>query len=449
MSSSWPSGGPQPGLFIRGKYRLLRRIGEGAMGEVWATYNEATSREVALKLLVRPDPQLRDRLIREARACGVVRHRNVVDIYDADETESGDPFLVMPLLSGETLASLIRRKRCLKPTEASRIARDIARGLQAAHDLGIVHRDLKPSNIFLHAEPDDAEPVVKILDFGVSKRLSGAQGCRTATGMLVGSLNYMSPEQVQTRPDIDHRVDLWTLGVVLFEMLAGVRPIEGSMQEVLRKVVQAEIPPVSQHVRWLDPGLEAVVMHCLQRDRDRRPRSAAEVATALEPFVSPAAVARASEAPVQRSGGPKGTAFTPAVSRAPDEATTVPRISKPQVPLLGQCGTLRIDRHQAARWLQHAPAASPLKPSQAAVSPRALAPATPPSYPAPARPDIRHRQEARPPTVAERGPSPSIVVDAGAAPPLARVSRRSIFVLPLAAVVLGIGIAVVIGYLAT
>ncbi|WP_437945917.1 protein kinase [Sorangium sp. So ce296] len=297
MPSPSPPGGPPPGTLVRGKYRLLRQIGEGAMGVVWAAHNEATSREVALKLLVRPDPELRVRLLREARACGAVSHRNIVDIYDADETEDGDPFLVMPLLSGETLSSLLKRKRKLEVPEAARIARDIARGLAAAHERGIIHRDLKPSNIFLHTDPGESNYVVKILDFGVSKFPTGADQIRTATGILIGSPAYMSPEQVRAQGELDTRADLWALGVVMFEMLTSRRPIQGRAHELLRNVLQGEIPTVSQIVWQIDPGLDALVAQCLQRDRERRPRSAAEVAAALEPFVTPPPRPRSASSP--------------------------------------------------------------------------------------------------------------------------------------------------------
>ncbi|XYI00427.1 protein kinase domain-containing protein [Sorangium sp. So ce1128] len=297
MQSPSPPAAPPPGALVCGKYRLLRRIGEGAMGVVWAAHNEATSREVALKLLVRPDPELRVRLLREARACGAVSHRNIVDIYDADEAENGDPFLVMPLLSGETLSSLLKRKRKLEVPEASRIARDIARGLSAAHERGIIHRDLKPSNIFLHTEPGESNYVVKVLDFGVSKFLTGPQQVRTATGILIGSPAYMSPEQVRAQGDIDTRADLWALGVVMFEMLTSRRPIQGRAHELLRNVLQGDIPTVSQFVWQIDPGLDALVSQCLQRDREKRPRSAADVAAALESFVTPSTPPRVNSSP--------------------------------------------------------------------------------------------------------------------------------------------------------
>ncbi|WP_437782963.1 serine/threonine-protein kinase [Sorangium sp. So ce1097] len=344
MQSPSPPAAPPPGALVCGKYRLLRRIGEGAMGVVWAAHNEATSREVALKLLVRPDPELRVRLLREARACGAVSHRNIVDIYDADETESGDPFLVMPLLSGETLSSLLKRRRKLDVPEASRIARDIARGLSAAHERGIIHRDLKPSNIFLHTEAGESDHVVKILDFGVSKFITGPQQMRTATGILIGSPAYMSPEQVRSQADIDTRADLWALGVVLFEMLTSRRPIQGRAHELLRNVLQGDIPAVSQLVWQIDPGLDALVTWCLQRDRERRPRSAAEVAAALEPFAALSAPPRVPSspgftpsAPPRVPSSPSSPGFTPsAPSRVPSSPGSSPDLRHEVPPHLGR-----------------------------------------------------------------------------------------------------------------
>jgi len=196
------------GAIIAGKYRLRRLIGEGAVGEVWAALNERTEREVALKLIVGADRELRERALREARACGRVAHRNVIEIFDAGETERGDPFLVMQLLDGETVAERLKRERRLPPPRAAAIALDVARGLAAAHAAGIVHRDLKPSNIFLHREQQDANELVKVLDFGVSKMLWSGGPPTTRTGDIVGSPAYMSPEQARADRALDHRTDL-------------------------------------------------------------------------------------------------------------------------------------------------------------------------------------------------------------------------------------------------
>lgn len=301
-----------PGAILGGKYRLLRPLGQGGMGAVWAARNEATAREVAVKLLLQPDPEHRARLLQEAKACGRVRHRNVIGILDAEVTEGGEPFLVMELFQGEILTDVLKRKRRLAIPEAARIGRDIARGLAAAHALNVIHRDLKPGNVFLHQEEDEQDYTVKVLDFGISKLTADSEVHKTATGIVLGSPSYMSPEQIRGLADIDGRSDLWSLGVVLFEMLAGARPFQGNVEAILVKVLSGEPAPIGQLVRNLDPAFAALVHACLQRDRDRRPASAAELAARLEAFAAadgaaaPASVARPSpmEVPVYARPAP-------------------------------------------------------------------------------------------------------------------------------------------------
>ena len=267
---------------IGGKYRLLKQIGEGAMGVVSSAVNTSTGGQVAIKLILRSEPELRQRLLREAQACGAIRHKNVVQVYDVGMTESGDPFLVMELLHGETLAALLARKRRLAPHEACAIGRDVARALAAAHAVPIVHRDLKPANIFLHTEPGDDEAIVKVVDFGVSKNLQVSDGLRTVAGGAVGSPLYMSPEQARADRALDHRADLWSLGVVLYEMLTGERPFAGDALEVVHKILQDPIPRVGKRLRKLDPDVDRIVAGCLTRDPAQRLGPAGEIAKQLD-----------------------------------------------------------------------------------------------------------------------------------------------------------------------
>ncbi|WP_437488207.1 protein kinase [Sorangium sp. So ce1014] len=296
------------GLLIAEKYKLVRRLGEGSMGVVWAALNLSTSREVALKLIHRPDPELRRRLQREGRNGGALRHGNVIDVYDMGETEFGEPFLVMQLLTGETLAELLQRRRRLDADVAAAIGRDVARGLAAVHAAHIVHRDLKPANIFLHREPDVDEPVVKVLDFGVAKNLALNDGIRTATGGTVGSPLYMSPEQVRADPSVDPRADVWALGVVLFEMLTGMRPFQGDARAVFTGILTGEIPKISRYLRRVDPGLVELVARCMARHRDERIGSAAEVAELLDGYAAAGARSRGRAGAAVGGGGGGGYA---------------------------------------------------------------------------------------------------------------------------------------------
>ncbi|WP_275939056.1 serine/threonine-protein kinase [Polyangium spumosum] len=275
------------GTRIGGKYRLVRPLGEGGMGVVWAAQNELTEREVALKLIRGADTSedARLRLLREARACGRIVHRNVVEIYDVGQTDAGDPFLVMEMLSGETVAEKLTRERKIAPAVALRIAAETARGLKAAHAARVMHRDLKPSNLFLHEEPGAEAPVLKILDFGVSKTLQQGSDF-TATGKTMGSPAYMSPEQVRGLKTVDHRTDLWSVGVVLAEMLSGRRVFQGlTPYGAAAEVLSGRIRGLADLMPDADPKIAAVVDRCLQRDVDKRFATADALLEALTPLL--------------------------------------------------------------------------------------------------------------------------------------------------------------------
>jgi len=318
------------GSLVGKKYRLTKPIGEGAMGVVWAAVNELTWREVALKLITRSTPDMRVRLMREAQACGKLAHRNIIEVFDVDVTDSGDPFLVMPLLSGENLAQRLESQRRFEPVMAARIARDVARALEAAHAASIIHRDLKPANIFLHQEAGTDGEVVKVLDFGVSKNLASTEAITTVAGGPVGSPAYMSPEQFRAERDIDPRTDLWSLGAVLFEMLTGTRAFRGDATQVMHQVLSGNVPRTSSVLRRADPKLDAIVARCLEPSRERRISSARELAWELDEFLgasepsrarsdasarSPTSFGAASE-PASRPAGPPGNPFALSPSAA-------------------------------------------------------------------------------------------------------------------------------------
>ena len=228
MDSGFPS--IDPGTLVGGKLRIVRLLGTGGMGAVYEVEHELTKHRRALKLLharYKVYPELIQRFLREASAAGRIGNPHIAETFDAGELETGDPYLVMELLKGETLADLLRRKQTLTVTEASELVRQACTGVQAAHDAGIVHRDLKPENLFVIER--DHRPFVKILDFGISKfdpQLTGGEMSMTREGTSLGTPLYMPPEQVRGDKRIDARADVYALGVILYECVTGRRPYE-------------------------------------------------------------------------------------------------------------------------------------------------------------------------------------------------------------------------------
>ncbi|NNF58489.1 MAG: protein kinase [Rhodothermaceae bacterium] len=273
-----------------GRYRILGPLGRGGMGVVYRARDPRLERDVALKLLpeaLSQDATAKERLLVEARAASALDHPNICTVYEVGETDDGRLFLAMACYTGETLADRLT-EGLLPVEEAVDLARQIARGLGAAHHKGIVHRDLKPSNIFLCAEEGGGPPRAKILDFGVAK-VDGVD--LTKSGTTLGTVAYAAPEQA--RGTADPRSDLWGLGVVLYEMLTGRRPFEGSYEAALLYTILNEAPtPVRTHRAEVPAALEAVVDRCLEKNPADRFQSAAEVEAAL-------AAALTGEAPVK------------------------------------------------------------------------------------------------------------------------------------------------------
>lgn len=273
------------GLVIARKYRLESLLGEGGMGAVWRAFNLQLEVPVALKLL-RSDlaaTDLGERLRVEARAAAKLVHPSIVRVFDIGESESGEPFIVMELLSGESLNELLARG-ALPTVKAVQILLPIAEALSLAHSRGVVHRDLKPDNIFIANEGSVTQP--KLLDFGIAKVTGGAVpggATLTQTGTLLGSPEYMSPEQAYAQPDVDERSDVWAFSVVLYETLAGVTPFRGdSVASILRSVVQDEPPALDQ----VDPSLAEILRRGLTKDRDGRPASIFELGRDLALWLS-------------------------------------------------------------------------------------------------------------------------------------------------------------------
>ncbi|MGK3962544.1 protein kinase [Sorangium sp. So ce118] len=265
------------GTLIAGKYRLLYPLGEGSRGVVWAALNDAAGREVALKLFTLADPALRERVQRNAPLLGSLRHDRIVEHYDSGETNDKIPYIVTQLLQGETLDQLLKRKGALSQTEAARVGRDIAEALEGAHAAHVVHGNLTSWNIILHQDPQAKDTVVKVLDAGLGERPPPFD--------TVNAVTYMSPEQLRGRQDVDHRADIWALGVIIFEMLTGASPFAGAkVSDAIAKIMAGEIPRLDQSGQRIAGRLADVVASCLQPNRDKRFASAGELALALDGF---------------------------------------------------------------------------------------------------------------------------------------------------------------------
>ena len=260
------------------------------MGAVWAATHTVTGKAVALKFLLGAgdDPGMRERLLREARAVCAVMHPNVVPVHDVLELEGGAPALVMDILTGESLSAKLLRAGTLPQDEVVRIAIDVLSALEAAHAIGIIHRDLKPDNIFLARTPGSKVDDIKVLDFGIAKVTTLNEGdaqaaALTRTDAMVGTPYYMAPEQVYGEKDIDPRSDLWSIGIVLYECLAGVRPTEGTnLGQIFKLVTIGPFPSLAEKAPHVSPSLAKLVGWCLERSRDNRPKSATELREALE-----------------------------------------------------------------------------------------------------------------------------------------------------------------------
>lgn len=267
-----------PGDLLQSRYRLVRLLGSGASGTVWAAKNELIDREVALKILhpdVATDSVQLQRFFNEAKASGRVRSPSIAEILDLGQAEDGSPFLVFELLHGEGLDQWITRERTLDPRTLTELFIGVVHALELAHAQGIIHRDLKPANLYAH-RGSTGQLVLKILDFGISKMVEGNNTAEhltlTRTGTVVGSPAYMSPEQAAGREDIDGRADVWSLGVVLFEALTGTLPHEAPNYNALMvRIMTRDADPVLSRRPDLPPSLATLIDDCLRRERERRP----------------------------------------------------------------------------------------------------------------------------------------------------------------------------------
>ncbi len=275
-----------PGELIQSRYRLIRLLGSGASGAVWAARNELIDRDVALKVMrpeVAEDAVALQRFFNEAKASGRVRSPSIVEILDLGQAEDGSPFLVFELLEGEGLDEKLRREGTIQPEVMLEMLVGVARALETAHAQGIIHRDLKPANLFVTRGPTGAL-IAKILDFGISKVFDmGRNFSLTRTGTVVGSPAYMSPEQAAGREDIDGRADIWSLGVVMYEALTGTLPHQAAnYNQLMVRILTQDCEPVIARKADLPQSVSAIVDACLKKERDERTRDAGVLANQMD-----------------------------------------------------------------------------------------------------------------------------------------------------------------------
>jgi serine/threonine-protein kinase len=272
------------GSILAGKYRIERMIGEGGMGMVVAATHLHLGTQVALKFLhqdMAMNQQMTERFLREARASALLKSEHVCRVSDVGTLENGAPYIVMELLAGHDLASLLRHQGPMSINTACEYVLQALVALAEAHGAGIVHRDLKRGNLFWTQRPDGTA-LVKVLDFGIAKAPGSVNFSLTQTSTVMGSPGYMSPEQLKSSKEVDARSDIWSIGILLYELVTGRTPFAGeSITELALRVAMDPTPTLPPH---FPPTFQAIIARCLEKDPQRRYQDVAELAAALAPF---------------------------------------------------------------------------------------------------------------------------------------------------------------------
>ena len=318
------------GDLLAGKYQVVSTLGRGGMGVVYLAKHLELDQHVAIKLMLPEAAKSKaavERFMREARAAAKIRSQHVVRVTDVGTLEGTRPFMAMEHLQGSDLHQLLTERKRLPLAETAEYLLQALEALAEAHALGIVHRDLKPGNLFVTRRPDDT-PVVKVLDFGISKIMAASlspSNPLTQVSALVGSPLYMSPEQMKASRNIDPRADIWALGIILYELLTGDVPFKGeSLPELCAVIVLEGDPPRARDVvPELPAGIDEVIARCLARQVDRRFANAIELARALVPFAPERARVSVDRIAgvLAPAGNRRGAPFTESGQRAPESAS--------------------------------------------------------------------------------------------------------------------------------
>ncbi|WP_437312047.1 serine/threonine-protein kinase [Sorangium sp. So ce388] len=275
----------QPGDLLAGKYRVERVLGAGAMGVVVAATHVELGQTVAVKFMRSAQHvagDARERFLREARALVRLRSQHVARVFDVGTLEDGAPYIVMEFLEGRDLAALLKESGALSLDDAVEYVLQTCEAVGEAHAAGIVHRDLKPANLFV-TEDVSGSPCIKVLDFGISK-VSGAELALTDEDQTLGTPYYMSPEQMSSSKDVDARSDVWALGILLYELIAGQTPFHSNtLAEFYGRILAAQPTPLRERRGDVPPELDAVIQRCLTHDREQRWSDVAAFAGALAP----------------------------------------------------------------------------------------------------------------------------------------------------------------------
>ncbi len=432
----------ETGELLDGKYRIIRLIGEGGMGAVYEGENIRINRRVAIKVLhaaLTTNAEVTQRFEREAQAAGRIGNDHILEVIDLGVLPNGDRFIVMEFLDGEPLSARISQRKRLTPQELAPLVRQVLVGLGAAHRAGIVHRDLKPDNIYVLKSKAGRTDFVKIIDFGISKfqPLAGDGMKMTRTGAVMGTPYYMSPEQASGSAEADQRSDLYSIGVIMFEAVTGQVPFEaGTFNQLMFKIVLAEVPQPTTIVPDLDPAFTSLIARGMARDVAQRFQSADEFIQALDAWVQRgAAVSVPPPTDVAASGllpasGPmtSAAATSAGVRSGGKTAGTWATTNDDAVPLkkgpgagvvLGLIGALIVVGGGAAFALLGHSKEEPVVANSAAPEPPPAAPRADPAAPSPTPPEPKVEPVAAPAAPARPPEAPS----ASAAPSAAAVPR--------------------------